>query len=119
MNLFTPERQSNESQLEYQHRRRQARTVVALMRCAGVGNQHKTPSSRQRQRDDRRIAGNGLKGRYGADVIASFQRANMNRMAFLHRLTDEDGMYTLTGARHPITGKRRMWVAGVSAQRAA
>lgn len=81
MNLFTPERQANETQAAYRQRRQQAHNAVRAMRCVGMNG---GTSQRQQMRDTRRKSDAGLKGRYGADLMAHF--ADKNAAAQAERL---------------------------------
>ncbi len=72
MNLYTPERQADETQATYRHRRQQAKRAVNAMRCVGMSG---GTSQREQMRNSRRSAGK-LKGRYGADLMAHFADKN-------------------------------------------
>lgn len=116
MNIHTPERQPNESQAEYRARRALSHKRVKAMRCVGLGNQHKAPSARQQLRDLQRRNGTFKASTYGLGILQPQRRRNQHHMDFLHRLRDESGAFTHVG-RHPITGARRIWLGGISAQR--
>lgn len=72
MNLYTPERQADETQAAYRHRRQQAQRAVNAMRCVGMSG---GTSQREQMRNNRRSAGK-LKGQYGAGLMAHFANKN-------------------------------------------
>jgi hypothetical protein len=59
--------------------------------------------------------GKKLAGQYGKGLKVQFNRALRAKSKAVH-LHDKHGAVTLVG-RDPITGVRRIWVAGISAQR--
>lgn len=112
MNLYTPERQEGESQRNYKERRAIAKAAVRAMTLAGIGDQRKLPGSREQLRDAQRSNGNGPSGIYSQGLVQPQRKRDQRRMAWLHRQRDEFGAFTKTG-RNP----RRIWLAGISAQR--
>ena len=54
--------------------------------------------------------------RYGAGLVQPQRRRDQARMEKLHPLRDEHGAYTLVGRPRGYES-RRVWLAGVSAQR--
>ena len=135
MNIHTPERQPNETQAQYRKRRRASVQAVRTMRCAGLDG---GTSIRQQLRAKQRRNGN-LRGTYGLGLLQPQRRRNQARMEKLRNRRDMHGGFTLTGGRatfvdhnpgtawFPVGGAvgpcgfevtaRRIWLAGVSAQR--
>ena len=70
------------------------------------------PSARESLRDKQRANGRGPRSTF-AEGIAN---AAANKRGVSGELRDENGAFTLVG-RKPLTGVRRMWLAGISAQR--
>lgn len=111
------------------------------MLLKGLGDQHKAPGSRQQQRDDKRRAGGSVKGTFGASLVASWAKKRRDSKA--HQLKnparDPNGTVTLIGQGFELIGVkpttrdfvisggqqngenfyccRRIWLAGISAQR--
>lgn len=121
-NLHRPERQPGETKDQYRARERASRYVATLgrevetgnpIRLTGLGDQHKAASSRQRLRDSQRQNGRGPKGVFGAGIAAAAAKARRDSNEHLakHPRRDENGAYTVIGS------SRRMWRAGISAQR--
>lgn len=84
----------------------------------------KNPGRRAR-RDDARKAGHAPRAFYGQGLLQPQRMRNKERMAKIHPLRDENGAYTRTGRGfcfggayypHDSSG-RRIWLAGISAQR--
>ncbi len=138
MNLHTPERQQDESQADYRARQKASKRVVQAMTLAQDHKQRGLPSSRQQLRDEQRKNGHGPRGIY-ADAIgwnAAKKRADLREVP---KLRDEHGVITLTGVVcefvdckpdsrwYELGGSsgpdgftkyaRRIWLAGISAQR--
>lgn len=85
------------------------------MTLTGIGPQHKAPSSREQLRDSQRRSGRGPKGTYGIGLLQPARKARQQAMeGRVHR--DEHGAYTLVG-RGGSDSRRRIWLAGISAQR--
>lgn len=135
-NVHTPERQPGETQAEYRERQRLSRRIVAISRLQGIGNQHSAPSQREQMRDQHRTAAAAgdrkpLKGIFGWALLQPQRRRNQTRMEEIHKQRDEHGATTTVGRNKPVMGTypwgekylkgweagRRMWLAGVSAQR--
>lgn len=107
----------------------------------GLGDQHKAPSQRQQMRDNARSNGRGPKGVFGAGIVAAAAKKLRESKAHQakHPLRDESGALTLVGSRFELIGVeptssdfvisggqqdgesfhscRRIWLAGISAQR--
>jgi hypothetical protein len=125
MNLHTPERGATESQADYRKRQHASKRAVQAMTLSKIHNQRGKPSQRQQLRDAQRTNGHGPRGIY-ADAIGwnvSKKRADSEAHKAKHELRDENGAFTLVG-RDPLRrigtdGRevRRMWLAGISAQR--
>jgi hypothetical protein len=132
-NVHTPERQPGETQVQYRERQARSRAARHLRDAAGhrvyPGNQ----SSRELQRETKRNNGT-LAGVYGLGLLQPQRQRNERRMCALHPLRDDNGAYTLTGFHgslpeivgYETSGEcivemrpvpRRIWLAGVSAQR--
>lgn len=137
-NLHTPERQPDETLAQYRARQAASREATRVLTLAGLGQHRNSPSSRERQRDAARQAGRGPRGSYGLGLLQPERRRQQQRMARLHP-RDENGAVTLTGSTTlfedatPGPGwfelggssspagftktARRIWLAGISAQR--
>lgn len=131
-NLHTPERQPHETQADYRARQVASKTATRAATHSGQGQGKAT--SRQLQRDAARKNGR-LHGTYGLGLVQPQRRRNQQRMALLHTLRDKHGAITLTGGRcqfmwvpydprwYQMAGSqdewfgRRIWLAGISAQR--
>ncbi len=139
MNLHQPERQAHETQAEYRERRAQSKYRFQLATRSGPFGTGGRISSREALRNEQRKNGN-LKGVYGAGIAAAAarkQRDNLERKG--ERLRDKNGALTVTGSLTTFsdlkpgpryfefggstspegftTHARRIWLAGVSAQR--
>lgn len=126
-NIHTPERLADEQPDEYKVRRMLARQAVRAMRLHGITNGG--PSARESLRDHQRRNGHGPRATYGAGLVRPEQRRQQARMQRLHPLRGDHGAYTLAGSRQrdPFPGTtaqhlegvqfRRIWLAGISAQR--
>lgn len=68
MNLYTPERQPNESREQYAQRRKVAKKQVQALTLADAYRERTQPSQRQKLRDQQRTNGHGPKGTF-ADAI--------------------------------------------------
>jgi hypothetical protein len=81
---------------------------------AGPGRMHKNGTYRNGKRH--RVGG---VGGYGKGLAASFARKQRDRMeaAKQHPLRNEDGAFTVTGRDAETSTGRRIWLAGISAQR--
>lgn len=109
-----------------------ASAAFALMASIGAFNgltAGPAPSARKASKRN----GRGKPGAYGRGLRNAITSKGAARMAKLHKLQDEHGAYTLTGARlkdgpgaAPLMGVslgtipnngRRTWLAGISAQR--
>lgn len=117
MNIHTPERGINESAAEYQARREASRNAVRAMTLAGIGNQHRAPSSRQQLRDSQRSNGKLRAGSYGRGLNNKWSNDAAKKQAKLPHRRDKDGAFTLVGKPDFFENRRRMWLAGISAQR--
>ena len=114
MSIYTPERLSGESQPEYRARRAKGNAAAKL-----VAGRHLNGgiSSRKHYRDSLRSS--GAMGKRIRAYKALMDAAASKRITKA-RLRDEHGAYTLVGRNelpNGITGGRRIWLAGVSAQR--
>jgi hypothetical protein len=107
----------------------------------GIGDQHKAPSQRQQMRDNARSNGRGPKGVFGAGIVAAVAKKLRDSKAHQakHPLRDAHGALTLIGSGFELIGVqptsrdfvisggqqdgqsfhgcRRIWLAGISAQR--
>lgn len=137
-NVHSPERQPGESQEQYRERRTLSRGIAKSIRCVGIGDQHKAPTARQQLRDKQRANGT-LRGTYGQGLMNAWDRKREREQAKKHPLRDDNGAFTMTGAtvqfvdcqpgsRYTELGgqsgpeaffkfARRVWLAGISAQR--
>jgi len=97
MSIHTPERGATESQAEYRERRSASRIAVERMTLAGIPN---TNHSTRRN-------GRGAPGAYGRGLRNAITAKTKTDPG----LYDENGAVTLTGR------PRRIWLAGISAQR--
>lgn len=118
MNLHTPERQPTESQADYRKRQQASKRAVQAMTLSKIHKQHSLPSQRQELRDAQRENNKAPRGIY-ADAIgwnAAKTRAEEIKGRTYH---DENGAYTRVGRKLAFNGEtiRRMWLAGISAQR--
>lgn len=111
MNIHTPERQPGESQADHCARRALSKRINRNLRTVGLGDQHKAPSSREQLRDQQRKNGHLRSGAYGQGLMNAWDRKREREQALGMRQTDDGGSYTLTGR------PRRVWLAGISAQR--
>lgn len=137
--LHTPERQPHETRADYRKRQRASRRAVQATTLSRVlRDQRNLLSSRQQLRDAQRSNGKGPRGTF-ADAIgwnAARKRADLRDVP---KLRDEHGVITLTGAAtefvdckpdsrwYELGGSsgpdgftkiaRRIWLAGISAQR--
>lgn len=129
MNVHAPERQPGESQAEYRERRALSKRINRNLRVVGAGNQRKEPSSREQLRDAMRKNGKLRSGAFGQGLLNAWDRMRERAARKKHPLRDEHGSFTKTGRDHtvdiPDTGwddwkwkaPRRLWLAGISAQR--
>jgi hypothetical protein len=135
-NVHTPERQPNESQAQYRERQARSRAIVKTMRKGPTQapainkldvsrfflGQHKNPVRNVPRRALR------LRKFANAQWLSHWQpqvRARKHKQ-YAHPLRDAHGAYTLAG-RHPAYRLldltelphmgRRVWLAGISAQR--
>lgn len=107
----------------------------------GLGDQHKAPGSRQQQRDDKRRAGRSVKGTFGASLVAAWAKNRRDSKAHVAKHPrNPDGAVTFVGRMYELEGVkptpreyqfgggvhddgvsfhtvRRIWLAGISAQR--
>lgn len=107
----------------------------------GLGDQHKEPSQRQQMRDNARSNGRGPKGIFGAGIVAAAAKKlrDSKEHQAKHPLRDAHGALTLIGSGFELLGVqptsrdfvisggqqdgqilhgcRRIWLAGISAQR--
>lgn len=135
MNVHTPERQPGESREAYRNRQRLSRAHTRRITCRGLSG---GVSSREQLRDAKRANGT-LRGTYGLGLLQPQRKRNQARMEMLHNLHDKHGAFTLTGGRATFVGfnpgpdwfpvaaasgpeglettARRVWLAGISAQR--
>lgn len=135
IDLHAPQRQPGESQADYRQRRAASKAYTASLRCAGQGG---GTSSRKQLRDSQRANGR-LVGVYGQGLLQAQRRRNQQRQQAQGGPRDEHGAFTLTGAlacfvdidpgprwcktagyttpRGFGSEARRMWLAGISAQR--
>lgn len=74
ISIHQPQRAADESRADYIARRKASRAAVKAMTLQGIGNQHKTPSERERLRYGQRANGNGPKGTYGTSLMAHYAR---------------------------------------------
>jgi hypothetical protein len=132
MNLHAPERQNGESFDAYKLRRAASKAHNATLTCKGMSG---GKTSRETRRDSARMNGK-LRASYGAGLIAA---GNTTRRDAIHKQNghskaawtfvgrevnsvlawDEDGR-PITGGRLMPAGcgsLRRVWLAGISAQR--
>lgn len=139
MELHRPERQAHETQADYRARRLQSKHRVQLATRTGPFSTSGGISSREALRNEQRKNGH-LKGVYGAGILAAAarkQRDNLDRNGA--HLRDKNGALTVTGGftcfvdAEPGTRYfefggissptgftkhvRRIWLAGISAQR--
>ena len=112
-NVHTPERLNGESWADYKSRRAQSNAIGRVMRTAVNGG----VSSRQQFRDSMRKSGAmGKRTRAYVALLAAWAAKVVSKA----KLRDEHGAYTLTGAFKFLrdgSPLRRMWLAGISAQR--
>jgi len=117
MNVHTPERQSHESQADYRARQRKsceaslATVLVHDSRRQGVLERQK-PMSRE---DKRRAAVAKSKPAAPGPKFAKPRKHKQHT----HPIRDAHGAHTLVGRKFAFNGEtiRRMWLAGLSAQR--
>jgi len=131
--VHNPERQQGESFAAYRERRAESHNIVRAATRGWYGDGKQT--SRQIQRADQRRSGASAKRvGYGAALIAHW--ADKRKQALRPAMSDANGAYTTTGATtafvdvprdprwHHLGGcndgswfGRRIWLAGISAQR--
>ncbi len=114
MNIFDPVRHPTETQDQYRERR--AAGNAAAKRVAGA-HLNGGVSSRQQYRDSLRSS-----GAMGKRIRAykALMNATASKRVTKARLRDENGAYTLVGRNampNGTTDGRRIWLAGISAQR--
>ncbi len=131
-NVHTPERHLGETQAQYRERQARSRSARHLRDAGGQRVYPGKQTSRELQRDTKRDNGT-LSGVYGLGLLQPQRQRNELRMCALHPLRDDNGAYTLIGSRlkagpgaDKMTGVslgaiphngRRIWLAGISAQR--
>ncbi len=74
MNLYTPERQSNESREQYAQRRRIAKQQAQALEQAHIFGQRRAPSTRERLRDSQRASGEGPRPTFADFICAEAAR---------------------------------------------
>lgn len=136
--VHTPERLPHETQADYRERQAASKRATDAMTMADWHKQHGKPSSREKLRDEQRANGSLRGGIYGAAVVQPLRRKDQQRMEKMHP-RDANGAVTLTGSRIEFIDVdpgqryfelggysgpdgfakdvRRIWLAGVSAQR--
>lgn len=97
MNIHTPEQGANETRAQYRDRRAASRIAVERRTLAGIPS-----TNRSTYRN-----GRGAAGAYGRGL----RNAITAKTKTAWSLMDEHGAVTLTGR------PRRVWLAGISAQR--
>ena len=136
--VHSPERQPGESQTDYRARQRASKHAAQAMTLARVHRQHREPSSREKLRGSLRRNGK-LHGTFAFGVCNAAAVKRAGKLAKTYPLRDRNGAYTLTGSAvefvghhpgprwHELGGSagpggftkdaRRIWLAGISAQR--
>lgn len=107
MNIHIPERLPNESFDDYRMRRVRSKWANDQLTLSKIVQSRKTPSARQLLRDRQRQNGHGPKGIYGIGLVQPARKRAQEALA-VRFVTG----FTLVG-RNP----RRVWRAGISAQR--
>lgn len=133
MNLHSPERQQGETQQKYRERRAAARKAARAITGHGLGG---GVGSRQALRDEMRKSGTmGKRTRAYVALMAAWAAKRVTKA----KLRDENGAITFVGKPYELIGVkpssrefvieggsdhgerfytvRRVWLAGVSAQR--
>lgn len=114
-NIHTPERQAGESFASFKARRTQSRKEAGRIAGHGLGG---GVASRKHQRDAMRTS--GTMGKRTRAYVALMAAAAAKRVPNWQGARDgAGGAYTLTGRQYFPDGtqRRRMWLAGISAQR--
>ena len=113
MNIHTPERQPNETQAQYRERQRASK---AAYKATQPTNRRGLPNGREQLRQSQRDNGS-LVGTFGRGLMRAAARKRAEAMPKVGTLRDENGAFTVVGRDCETSTGRRMWLAGISAQR--